>query len=253
MLLMHVLVTNWPKFDPQHTRIFLFLEWQGGAEWVLKCSTVTTSYDYSVYLLIPADNQWQGLWYGPDRDRTHNLLVSVWTLHRWSSEHRRVSQNLTLICLFSSRSLCTSICSRLHSSMIFLTSPSSSEALADLGSAECSVLTEEAEKDTVLLLSLSCCGEMEGGRGCRGGGMERHADTWQGVRWAAPTVTHHQVSTVWWWRWHVDIGVRYKSQLKHARKMSGSYYIFFLAMHEKRKTFDKDLMRGMQQMIIIII
>lgn len=53
--------------------------------------------------------------------------------------------------------------------MIFLTSPSSSEALADLGSAECSVLTEEAEKDTVLLLSLSCCGEMEGGRGDRGG------------------------------------------------------------------------------------
>ena len=86
----------------------------------------------------------------------------------------------TLICLFSSRSLTTSICSRLHSSMIFFTSPSSSETLADLGSAECSVLTEEVEEDTVLLLSLSCCGERvrvgegsrarvegEEGRGCR--------------------------------------------------------------------------------------
>lgn len=43
--------------------------------------------------------------------------------------------------------------------MIFFTSPSSSEALEDLGSAECSFLTEEAEEDRVLLLSLSCCGE----------------------------------------------------------------------------------------------
>lgn len=66
--------------------------------------------------------------------------------------------HLTLICLFSSRSLCTSICSRLHSSMIFFTSPSSSEVLDDFGSVECSVLTEEAEEDRVLLLSLSCCG-----------------------------------------------------------------------------------------------
>lgn len=69
-----------------------------------------------------------------------------------------VLARLTLICLFSSRSLCTSICSRLHSSMIFFTSPSSSEALADLGRTECSVLTE-AEEDTVLMISLSCCGE----------------------------------------------------------------------------------------------
>ncbi|TNN60303.1 hypothetical protein EYF80_029468 [Liparis tanakae] len=48
----------------------------------------------------------------------------------------------------SQRHLCTSICSRLHSSMIFFTSASSSEALADLGSAESSVLTEEGEEYT---------------------------------------------------------------------------------------------------------
>lgn len=77
--------------------------------------------------------------------------------------------------------------------MIFLTSPSSSEALADLGSAECSVLTEEAEKDTVLLLSLSCCGEMEGG-GRGGGEGEREGET---CRHMAGSEMSHQVSTVW--------------------------------------------------------
>lgn len=56
---------------------------------------------------------------------------------------------LTLNCLFSSRSLCTSACSRLYSSMIFFPSPSSSEALDATGSEAYSVLTEEVEECTV--------------------------------------------------------------------------------------------------------
>lgn len=90
-----------------------------------------------------------------------------------------VWEHLTLICLFSSRSLCTSICSCLHSSMIFFTSASSSEVLEALGSAGCSVLTEEAEEDTILVLSLSCCGETVGRGGGRG---RRHAETRWGMR-----------------------------------------------------------------------
>lgn len=62
---------------------------------------------------------------------------------------------LTRNCRFSSRSLCTSSCSRLHSSMIFFTSPSSREALADLGMEDSDFSKEE---DNTLLLSPSCWG-----------------------------------------------------------------------------------------------
>lgn len=115
------------------------------------------------------------------QNQTHFQLMSLlydYHIKKYTHTHRSsilwVLQCLTLICLFSSRSLCTSTCSRLHSSMIFFTSPSSSEALADFDSAVCSVLTEE-EEDTVLLLSLSCCGDSEGVRVTGGKGMRRRA------------------------------------------------------------------------------
>ena len=63
---------------------------------------------------------------------------------------------LTLICLFSSRSLWASICSLLHSSMIFFTSPSSRVELIDFGgSAEGSDFSKL--DDIILLDSMSCC------------------------------------------------------------------------------------------------
>lgn len=77
------------------------------------------------------------------------------------SESKSASfESFTLICLFSSRNLCTSICSRLHSSMIFFTSPSSIETLPCL--AGCSDLTE-VEGVSFFLLSPSCCGEKDEG------------------------------------------------------------------------------------------
>ncbi len=45
-----------------------------------------------------------------------------------------------------------------------------------MGSVECSVLTEEAEEDTVLLLSLSCCGESGGGEGGQDEWRERERE-----------------------------------------------------------------------------
>ena len=92
-----------------------------------------------------------------------------------------LKSRLTRICWFSSRSRCTSICSLLHSSMIFFTSPSSSAALvADLGSAApCSVLTGQAEDTDNWWLSLSCCGGDEWQREWRGGGM----GGWGGRGW----------------------------------------------------------------------
>lgn len=64
--------------------------------------------------------------------------------------------SLTLICLFSSRSLWASICSLLHSSMIFFTSPSSRVELNDFGGS-----AEESDfsklDDIILLDSMSCC------------------------------------------------------------------------------------------------
>lgn len=108
------------------------------------------------------------------------LKIQVWLEYR-TDRLLFVLARLTLICLFSSRSLCTSICSRLHSSMIFFTSPSSSEALADLGRTECSVLTE-AEEDTGLMLSLSCCGESGGEGGEWSVGWEWKKEKKKGTR-----------------------------------------------------------------------
>ena len=63
--------------------------------------------------------------------------------------------SLTLICLFSSLSLWASICSLLHSSMIFFTSPSSRVELSDLkGSEEDSDFSKL--DDIILLDSVSC-------------------------------------------------------------------------------------------------
>lgn len=101
-------------------------------------------------------------------------LNNTWRRDSCWCKNPVVLEHLTLICLFSSRSLCTSICSCLHSSMIFFTSASSSEELVDLGSAVCSVLTEGAEEDTILVLSLSCCGETVGG----GGDIQRQDGQW---------------------------------------------------------------------------
>lgn len=64
---------------------------------------------------------------------------------------------LTLICLFSSRSRCTSVCSLLHSSMIFFTSPSSRlEAMDFIDNVDDSDFERLAD---ILLLSISCCGK----------------------------------------------------------------------------------------------
>lgn len=66
--------------------------------------------------------------------------------------------SLTLICLFSSLSLWASICSLLHSSMIFFTSPSSRVELSDFwGSEEDSDFSKL--DDIILLDSMSCCRE----------------------------------------------------------------------------------------------
>lgn len=65
---------------------------------------------------------------------------------------------ITLNCLFSSRSLCTSPCSLLHSSITFFTSLSSKEELRALDTAGVSVF--DAVVGIILFISTSCCSEI---------------------------------------------------------------------------------------------
>lgn len=77
-------------------------------------------------------------------------------LMKGEKKNKTKKTSLTLICLFSSRSLWASICSLLHSSMIFFTSPSSRVELTDFGGS-----AEESDfsklDDIILLDSMSCC------------------------------------------------------------------------------------------------
>lgn len=70
----------------------------------------------------------------------------------------RKGNAVTLNCLFSSRSLWTSPCSLLHSSITFLTSVSSKEELRDLDTVDVSVF--DAVVDIILFISTSCCSEI---------------------------------------------------------------------------------------------
>ena len=64
----------------------------------------------------------------------------------------------TFNCLFSSRSLWTSLCSRLHSSITFFTSVSSRAELRALDTTGVSVF--DAVVDIILFISTSCCSEI---------------------------------------------------------------------------------------------
>lgn len=66
--------------------------------------------------------------------------------------------DVTLNCLFSSRSRCTSPCSLLHSSVSLLTSVSSKEEPRDLDAAGVSVFG--AVVGIILFISTSCCSEI---------------------------------------------------------------------------------------------
>lgn len=89
-----------------------------------------------------------------NHEAVFKTLCSSRSKTHWLSKPQHY-ESLTLICLFSSRSLWASICSLLHSSMIFLTSPSSRvEVINFVGSAEVSDFSKL--DDIILLDSMSC-------------------------------------------------------------------------------------------------
>lgn len=101
---------------------------------------------------------------------------------------------LTLICLFSSLSLWASICSLLHSSMIFLTSPSSRVELSDFaGSTEESDLSKL--DDIILLDSMSCCKMVREWQLS----VQRVDCCWQSVFVATLPAWHRYITSIYIW------------------------------------------------------